>query len=186
MDATTALAQTNDIMMGLIGGLTPDHREARTPCDNWNVHELIEHMVQGGQMIAGALQGQAPPTPAPDYLAEGPAKGWADAYAAMTAAATPEVLAATHRMPFGEVPGEVALSVVAADALTHAWDLAKATDQPIQVDDELAEWARATWQVVIPDGARAADGSAGFKPAVAVADGASELDKLIGFTGRQP
>ena len=53
-------------------------------------------------------------------------------------------------MPFGEVPGEVALSVITADHLTHAWDLARATGQDIEVDDELAEWALATWQVVVP------------------------------------
>ena len=57
-----------------MNGLTPDDREKRTPCDKWNVHELIEHMCQGGQMIAGGLQDQAPPEEMPDFLADGPAE----------------------------------------------------------------------------------------------------------------
>jgi uncharacterized protein (TIGR03086 family) len=184
MDATTALGATNTIVSGLIGNLTPEHRELRTPCDQWNVHELIEHMCQGGQMIAGGLQDQAPPDTTPDFLADGPANGWANAHAALAEAATPDALAAAHQLPFGEVPGEVALSVITADHLTHAWDLARATGQDIEVDDELAEWALATWQVVVPADGRPEDG--GFAAVVPVADDAPALDRLLGYTGRKP
>ena len=88
MDATAAMNQTNQIVTGLIGGLTPEHREMPTPCSEWTVHDLIEHMCQGSHMIAGALQDQAPPAETPDYLSEGPANGWAGAATALTAAAT--------------------------------------------------------------------------------------------------
>jgi uncharacterized protein (TIGR03086 family) len=184
MDATQALAETNGIVTTLVNGLTPDHREARTPCDQWNVHELIEHMCQGGHMIAGGLEGQAPPEEMPDYLAEGPANGWSAAHAALAAAATPDRLAANHQMPFGEVPGEVALSVISADFLVHAWDLAQATEQPLQVSDELAGWALATWQAVVPAEGRPEGG--GFAPVVATADDAPIVDQLVAYTGRNP
>lgn len=184
MDATAALGATNTIVSGLIANLTADHREMRTPCDQWNVHELINHMCEGGQMVAGGLQGQAPPTDAPDLLADGPSTGWSNAYAALDAAATPDALAASHQMPFGEVPGEVALSVITADHLTHAWDLAQATNQPIEVDSDLAEWALATWQVVVPADGRPEGG--GFAAVVPVGDDAPALDRLIGYTGRNP
>ena len=76
MDATTAMGETNTIVTGLMNGLSPDDREKSTPCQKWNVHELIEHMCQGGQMIAGGLQDQAPPEEMPDFLADGPVAGW--------------------------------------------------------------------------------------------------------------
>jgi uncharacterized protein (TIGR03086 family) len=183
MDATTAMTQTDQIVAGLIANLTPDHREMPTPCTEWTVHDLIEHMCQGGHMIAGGLQGQAPPEVAPDYLANGPAQGWSSVMAHMAEAATPDALAATHQMPFGEVPGEVALSVIVADQLTHAWDLARATGQEVDVDDELAAWALATWQAVVPAESRTGDG---FKAAVPVDDDAPVLDQLVGYTGRTP
>ncbi len=183
MDATQAMAQTNQIVTGLMDGLTPEHREMSTPCEQWTVHELIEHMCQGGHMIAGGLRGEAPPEESPDFLSAGPAAGWAAAAAALAAAATPEALTASHQMPFGEVPGEVAVSVITADHLTHAWDLARATNQDLEVDDDLAAWALATWQVAVPADGRTGDG---FAAAVIVSDDASPLDKLVGYTGRQP
>jgi uncharacterized protein (TIGR03086 family) len=183
MDAAAAMTETNQIVDGLIAGLTPEHKEMPTPCDEWNVHELIEHMLQGGHMVAGALQDQPPPDDAPDVLADGPAAGWAGTRDAMVAAATPEALGTKHQTPFGEVPGEMVLSVIASDFLLHGWDLAQATDQSIDVSDELAEFALGTWQAVVP--AEGRDGN-GFADAVPVADDAPALDKVIGYTGRQP
>jgi len=183
MDATAALHQTNEVVTRLIGGLTPEHREMRTPCDQWNVHELIDHMCSGAHGIAGGLQGQAPPEEQPDFLANGPAAGWVAAEAALEQVATPEILTAMHDMPFGNVPGEAAMAVIVSDAATHAWDLAKATDQELGMSEELAEYALATWQGLVP--AEGRDGG-GFKAVVPVADDASAVDRMAGYTGRQP
>jgi uncharacterized protein (TIGR03086 family) len=183
MEPVEAMNQTDEIVTGIIAGLSADHREAPTPCTEWTVHDVIEHMCQGGHMIAGGLQGQAPPDEAPDLLADGPANGWAATIAHMREAATPEALAESHHMPFGEVPGGVALSVIVADQLTHAWDLAQASDQPLVVDDELASWAYETWKMVVPAEGRTGDG---FADVVVVAETASPLDQLVAYTGRKP
>lgn len=186
MDAVEAMKQTNDLVTGLVAGLTPDHREMATPCDQWTVHDVLNHMCGGAHMVAGGMQGQAPeggPGEMPDFLADGPAAGWAAAAAHLSAAATPEALAQKHQMPFGETPGEMAVAVITADHVTHAWDLAKATGQPLQMSDELAEFALNAWKPVVPAEGRTGDG---FKAAVAVDEGASALDKLVAYTGRQP
>ena len=183
MDATTALHQTDRIVTDLIAGLRPEHRDAPTPCTDWTVHDLIGHMCSGGHMIAGALAGETPPDPAPDPLADGPANGWAATSSHLRDAATPDRLAAIHQMPFGEVPGEMALSVIVADLVTHAWDLARATDQTLAVDPDLAAWAHQVWSGVVPAEGRTGDG---FAAAVHVPDGASAMDRLVAYTGRQP
>jgi uncharacterized protein (TIGR03086 family) len=183
MEATTAMNETDRLVAQLISGLTPDDREAPTPCTEWNVHDLLGHMCSGGHMIAGALQGEAPPDPLPDFLADGPANGWSAASAHLQEAATTERLAATHQMPFGEMGGEAALSIIVADQLTHAWDLAQGSGQDLAVDDELAMWALETWKGVVPAEGRTGDG---FKPAVPVGAEASALDQLVAYTGRTP
>jgi uncharacterized protein (TIGR03086 family) len=183
MDPTTAMNQSDTLITGLIGGLTPDDRERSTPCDEWTVHELVGHMCGGAQMIAGALQGEAMPSDPPDFLADGPVAGWAAASASLSAAATPEALAATHTLPFGEMTGSMAVSVIVADQITHAWDLARATGQELDLGDELAEFALATWQPVIPAEGRTGPG---FKAVVEVSDDASTIDRLVAYTGRQP
>ena len=134
-------------------------------------------------MIAGGIQGMAPPEEAPDFLAEGPAAGWASGHAALVDAATPERLAALHQLPFGEVPGEMAVGVITADHLVHAWDVAQATGQEMAVSDELAGWALQTWQGVLGDGPRE---GGNFADAVEVGANASAMDRLAAFTGRNP
>ena len=183
MDPITAMNETDAILTGLIAGLTPENREMSTPCAQWTVHELLGHVYGGAFKIAGGLQDQAAPDESPDFLADGPAAGWVAASAALAAAATPEALEATHTMPFGEVPGAMALSVIVADQLVHAWDLARATGQDFEAGDELAEWALATWESVVPAEGRTSDG---FKAVVEVSDDASAADRLVAYTGRQP
>lgn len=183
MDVMQARAETNQIMDGLIAGLTPEHREMSTPCKKWTVHDLINHMVGGGHMISSALT-QDPstmPDPEADLLPEGPANGWAGAVAAMAAAATPENLEGPRQLPFGEMPGAVGMSVITADHLTHAWDLARATGQEISASDELCEWATQTWGMVLSDDLRNGDAFDAIQPC---ADDASGIDKLAAFTGR--
>ena len=183
MDATTAMQQTNALFTSMIASLTPEHREMSTPCDQWTVHDLLGHVCGGAQMIAGGLQDQVPPEEPPDYLAGGPVAGWTDARTALEAAATPEALAASHQMPFGEVPGEMALAVISADILTHAWDLAQATGISHGISDGLAEFALQAWMPLVPAEGRTGDG---FKAAVSVAADASPVDRLVGYTGRTP
>jgi uncharacterized protein (TIGR03086 family) len=182
MDATTAMNQTNTIVTTMVSALTPQHREMATPCDDWTVHELVGHMCEGVQGIAGGLQGQAPPAETPDFLADGPKAGWDAAVTAITAAATPDVLSAIHQMPFGEVPGEMAVSVIVADMITHAWDLAEATGIEHGISDELAQFALQTWKPLVPAEGR----GDGFKAVIDVGDDASSLQQLLGYTGRQP
>lgn len=175
--------QTNTLVTTMIASLTPEHREMATPCDQWTVHDLLGHMCGGVQKMAGGLQGQAPAADAPDFLADGPLAGWTAARAALEAAATPEALATTHEMPFGKVPGEMAVAVITADILTHAWDLGQATGIKHGISDELADFGLQTWMPVVPAEGRTGDG---FKAAVIVAANAAPLDRLLGYTGRNP
>lgn len=183
MDATAAMQQSDELLSGLIAGLTPEHREMRTPCDEWNVHELVDHICSGTHMIAGGLAGEAPPEEMPNFMANGPAAAWRDAAAHLSEAVTPDVLHSLHEMPFGHVPGEAAVSVIVADQVTHAWDLAKATGLPFTPSQELAQFALSTWQPFVPAGDRT---GYAFKPAINIGDDAPVVDRLVSYTGRQP
>ena len=183
MDVMQARAETNRIVDGLIAGLTPEHREMSTPCRKWTVHDLIDHMVAGGHMISAALDQDpsAMPDPEADHLPDGPAAGWAGAVEAMAAAATPDNLESPRALPFGEMPGAVGMSVITADHLTHAWDLARATGQTIDASDEVCEWASQTWAMVLTDDLRNGDAFDAVQPC---ADDAPAIDRLAAFTGR--
>lgn len=182
MNAMTALAATDRLMTSVIDQLRPEHREKPTPCTEWNVHDVIDHVVRGCQMVAHGLQGETLPDNGHDYLADGPSKGWANAYDALTAAATPDALAGSHDMPIGHISGEQAVSIITADAATHAWDIAKGADVDFTMTDDLAQWVLTTWQAVITPESR----PGGFAYIVPVTDDAPVLHHMLGFTGRRP
>jgi uncharacterized protein (TIGR03086 family) len=111
-----------------------------TPCPQWTVRDLISHVIAGNRRVAGAAAdaeaaGVAPPPLDAAALVDAHA---ASAAAAQSVFAAPDGLSRTFDVPFGRVPGTVCIGLRTADALTHAWDLARATGQPTDLDAELA------------------------------------------------
>lgn len=110
--------------------------DAPTPCPGWTVRDLAHHVVGGNQRVAGVAA--APPTAGADELAE-LIRAHAESAAAVQAVfAAPDGLTRTFDVPFGVIPGAVCIQLRTADALTHAWDLAKATGQSTDLDPEVA------------------------------------------------
>jgi uncharacterized protein (TIGR03086 family) len=104
--------------------------------------------------------------------------------ATVDAYSQPGVLEGTVKGSSGDVPAMQILGIALCDQLIHGWDLAKATGQDATMPADLAA---AAWMMIggrIPDDVRGPGRS--FSSAVAVADDASDQDKLIGYCGRTP
>lgn len=111
-----------------------------------------------------------------------PAAAYRDSADAVLAAfALPGVLERVVAVPFGSVPGIVALHLRIVEVLVHGWDLARATRQPVRFAEDLAEqeleFTRARLGDVPP--ARSP-----FGPPQPVADGAPAIDRLAACLGR--
>lgn len=85
-------------------------------------------------------------------------------------------------LPFGEFPASVALELPAMEMVVHAWDLATATYQSVDWDQDLLidtlRFVRATFT---SSETRGTD----FRPPIPVDDDAPTIDRLVGFLGRQ-
>lgn len=164
-----------------------DQLDAPTPCTDFRVRDLCNHLTGGGHMFAAALRGELdmdPDAPMPDLVGDDPAGAFARARADFDAAAhAPGVSETMVALPFGTMPYGVAMSIAALDLLVHSWDLATATGQAFAPDPALVAAAYAFAQQAITPEMR---GTGSFGPAVAVDEGAPELDKLVGYTGRAP
>ena len=134
MDPLTQLDQLGPHLGGVVAGITPDQLDRPTPCADFTVRGVLEHMIGGATVFAAAYRGEAPAEPdLSDPLGGfGPALG--DLVAAISA---PGALDRTVAAPFGEVPGETFARFVVLDGLVHGWDLATATGQPYDPPDEL-------------------------------------------------
>jgi uncharacterized protein (TIGR03086 family) len=180
VDTVDALERTFDHTQTVLAGVKPQQYDAPTPCTEWDVRTLMEHMVGVVAMMGAAVSGQEPQ---PFELAPDPASQFADiAKTAIAAWRTPGVLDKSLTAPAGEMPGHVYANINLLDTATHTWDLAKATGQPAALPDDVAIAAmEASRQVVSPE-LRAGR----FADEIPVADAASETDKLVGFLGRTP
>jgi uncharacterized protein (TIGR03086 family) len=162
------------------------HLDAATPCDEWSVRRLIDHMLAAQEMFAAGASGGtiAPPTgPPPDLVRGDPAAQYERARkATIDAYAEPLVLAGTVKGVSGDVPAMQVVGIAFCDQLIHGWDLARATGQ----DDSMpAEFVAVAWQLLdgqIPDAARGPGKN--FKAAVAVPHDAGDQDKLLAYCGR--
>ena len=172
--------------------MTPkDQLSAPTPCTEWDVRALLNHLI-GTLWLAAALFGdQAPRYPmAPGALPPGdlagddPAAAYAEAAtAALAAAAAGDSLTRVHVTPLGEMPGPALAGFTTLDMLVHGWDLATATGQPADLDGRLAAHVLgfATSALASPEtrGPR-------IGPAIPVAADAPVTHQLVAFLGRRP
>jgi uncharacterized protein (TIGR03086 family) len=148
-----------------------------TPCDEWNVRALLNHMLDSQRWFAEAPKGQSSPGPSPtppDLLGAAPAKEYEAArQATLDAYRDPDVL---------EKHGPT-LGIGFVDQLVHGWDLARATGQDATIPPDLAEAAFKMINGRMDDSDARGDM---FKPAVKVSDHASAQEKLLAYGGRQP
>ena len=174
---TRALSAIGD----LIAGIRDDQWSAPTPCTDWTVHDLVNHLVGVNLVFAALLSDQAPPASGADHLGDNPAGAYRDSGVAVQAAFDqPGVLERTYYGPLGAASGAERLHVRIVDLLAHGWDLAQATGQPAELPEDLAEQALAFTQAQLSTMPR----TGRFGPAQTVDDDAPAIDWLVAFLGR--
>jgi len=174
---------------GVLETVSPEQTDLPTPCTSWKVRDVVNHLVGGPRYFAvtaetgtAPAQGEMTDFARGDYRTEF-AAGAARAVAAFRAEGAMDK---TMTLPFGELPGSRFVLIASTDAFVHAWDLAKATGQPTDLDPELATRLLEFARVAIPDAFRGPDGKAPFGPAVSIDESAPAADRLAAFMGRQP
>jgi uncharacterized protein (TIGR03086 family) len=160
----------------IVAGTSEDQMDAPTPCTEWSVRDLLDHMIGGNEAVGGAAD-----LPASDHVAryDASARKMIDAFSA------PGALEKTFEMPWGDTPGPVLLGLMIADTVVHGTDLARATGQDVSVDPELAEAVYGmTSEMMEPNGSFPR-GTA-FAPPVEVPADAPVQDKMLAYLGRRP
>ena len=178
MDTLTQLDRLGGPLGGVVAGITPDQLDNQTPCTEFTVRGVLEHMVAGATMFTAAFTGEAPGEPQLDDVLGAFEPTIGTLLAAMHA---PGALERTISAPFGEVPGETFARFVVLDGLVHGWDMAVATGQPYDPPDDLVAEADAFARQTL-DGLR--DGDT-FAAAVEPSADATPIERLAAYTGRR-
>jgi uncharacterized protein (TIGR03086 family) len=175
-----------DAFTARVEAVREDQWTAPTPCTEWNVAELVMHIVDEHRWAPPLLAGHDLKTSA-DIVAGtsdrgDPARNWdAAATESRRAFGEPGVLDRTVELSRGATPVSDYLGEMIGDMVIHSWDLGKAIgyDQPLP--EPLVEFTYRTFSGV---GDLSSTGLFG-KP-VPVGDDASKEDKLVALAGRDP
>ncbi|MGI8679722.1 MAG: TIGR03086 family metal-binding protein [Jatrophihabitans sp.] len=167
----------------LIAGIRAEQWDEPTPCEDWSVRDLVEHLITGNDLFARALlAGSSSAATDPDRAPGQSGGAYRQSTAALLAAFGADgVMERVVDVPFGSVPGIVALHLRLVEALAHGWDLARATGQAPPFDEEIAEQELAFTRAKL---AEIPAGRSPFGPPQPVADDAPALDRLAACLGR--
>jgi uncharacterized protein (TIGR03086 family) len=159
--------------------VTPDQWAAPTPCTEWEIRDLVTHVIATHWRILANLDASAPHQvdPASDLSTQ-----WSEASAAVKAAlADPDRASQTVAGTFGEQSFESLVGrLLCADTLVHTWDLARAAGQEEQLDPDAVVKAM---EFLAPlDAAIRRPG--GFGPKIDPPADANTQTRLLNFGGR--
>jgi uncharacterized protein (TIGR03086 family) len=179
-----ALDQTGQI----ISRIRPGQEGLPTPCSEWNVRALVNHVVQDVQQYTATAGGGTPDRGDGDVIGDDWAGAYGEAARSLLAAWRREgALDETIKTPMGEFPATWRVGNQIADMVVHGWDIATATGQSTELDPELGELALEWGKENLRPEFRGDEGSGkSFGPEVSVSDDAPLHDRLAGFFGRDP
>jgi uncharacterized protein (TIGR03086 family) len=163
----------------VLEAVRPEQLTAPTPCTEWSVQDLVDHLTAGTSYLLAGMQGRAP-----EPVSGSDATQFRDGVAAvLQALAEPGALERTCTSPLGfEWPIAQAVMGTVMDVLVHTWDLARATGQAVSLDPELVGFCVSTFLPDMPERGREA-GIVG--PAVPVAADAPDDVRLLAAMGRR-
>ncbi|MFD5146913.1 TIGR03086 family metal-binding protein [Streptomyces sp. NPDC058401] len=184
------LDQAYEALRTVAGAVPADALGAPTPCEQWNVGQVLQHAAGDQLAYAGRLTGGPGPaedpfaptgalTGTPAELLEPALAAAAEAFAGVR----PGTAEVPVPLPPFTLPAETAVAAAALDAAVHAWDLAVATGQASPLTPALA-------LALGPAARLLAEPLRGFAyaPALSPAPGpdTDPAGALLAFLGRRP
>jgi uncharacterized protein (TIGR03086 family) len=182
MEPLEQLDQLGPMLGGVVSQIGRDQLDEPTPCRQFTVRGVLDHMVTGATSFAAGFRGESAPAPDHDGVTDPLASFGAALNGLADAMHSPGALDRTIAAPFGDVPGQAFARFVVLDGLVHGWDLAVATGQPYQPPDALVDAADTFAREAIVPAMR--DAGMFSAPADAPA-GATPIERLVAFTGRR-
>jgi uncharacterized protein (TIGR03086 family) len=178
MDEFSTAEDSLAATLQVVTAIGPDGLHRRTPCGEWDVAALADHLIDTISRL-GAAAGIAPMATNAGSIEE-----------RIQQVTQPILTGWRHLGLAGDVqfsgrtlPSPLALGILCLELIVHGWDFAVALRRPFHVTDAHAAHILDLAQQTLTPESRV---TAGFDPAVPMSTDASALDQLVAFTGRNP
>ena len=191
MEAIAALKTANAEFESRLREIGPRDWASATPCSEWDVRALVNHVLLGTRMSIQVLAGMPREeviAGLDDDLLEGapdPVAGFVELADEMVAGfSAPGGLEGIVEHPGGDFPRAMFVGFRVADAALHAWDLATAIGADDGLDNELVQFL---WDDAQPQREMlAATGMFGESASGTVGDSAPLQTQYLDLMGRRP
>jgi uncharacterized protein (TIGR03086 family) len=163
----------------------PDGWGAPTPCTEWCVRDLLNHMVSehlwAPHLLSGETVEQVGDRYDGDVLGNEPVAAWDAAIAASLAAWEEVPDDATVHLSFGDTSADEYAEQMLTDLAVHAWDLARGAGLEARLDPDVVRHVWGYASVRVPEW----QGSSMLAPPVRTQSNDLQ-DQLIALVGRHP
>ncbi len=162
-----------------------DQLNLPTPCTEWNLKQLTNHLVYELSWIPDLISGKTVAEIGDKYegdlLGSDIRKAWGIVAAAASEAIAGADLDSTVNLSWGNVPAREYIIEVGRDVCIHGWDIAQATNCNLIIEPELAQFY---YDNTLPHADSLSRGG-GFAPAIEVPKDSDIQTKLLALLGRQ-
>ncbi|NLU68093.1 TIGR03086 family protein [Streptomyces sp. HNM0574] len=164
------------------------HWAAPTPCADWDVRELLNHLISehlwAPHLLGGATLTEVGDRFDGDLTGTDPVAAWTEAAAGSRSAFhAPRALDGTVYVSSGQIPAALYCWQMTTDLAVHGWDLAHGLGITGHVIDDAL--ATALYERAVPQIEEWQDLGI-FDPPVTVPEDASPQDHLVALLGRTP
>jgi len=145
MDSKVFFSEVLTLSGGCFKHISNDQLSVSTPCSEWNLEALINHMVGEllwlSQLLGGKSIKDVGRSLDGDLLGEDFQKSWLDGCQNATKTVSSANLDAKVVLSYGEVTMRHYLNEVSCDLLIHGWDVAQSINCSLIIPVELAQFA---------------------------------------------
>lgn len=185
MQAVDILAKAAEQASACMRHLHADQLDNPTPCTEWNVRQLVNHMVSELRWMPPLLQGKRLEDVGSsldgDLLGTDPGSAWQHAVDAALVASKRAAPDSTVHTSSGQRPAPDYIEEVGVDIFIHSWDLDQGLQCSLRLDETIARYILDTYR----DRAAEMAASGVYQPPVQVPPDAPVQDKLLGLFGRK-
>lgn len=183
MEPTEQLSYILPTLSATVDRLEVGQLNDPTPCNDFTVHDVLDHMIVLGASFTYWFRGDDAPeltAPcAPDRVPTAEFREVMDDL--LEAVKSPGAMERSISTPMGEMPGSDFARFVAFDGLIHGWDLASSTGQRFELPPVVIDSVDGFAREAVTDEMR--DGDT-FKVATTPPADASAMARLVAFSGR--
>jgi uncharacterized protein (TIGR03086 family) len=178
-DELESAEATFAVLDHVLHGIAEDDLDKQTPCREFDVASLTDHLMNSITVIGGVAGAEFPERDRTDSVER-----------QVVMAGRPALDAWKRRgldgtVPFGsgEAPAKMMAGILSLEFLVHAWDYAAAVGREVNAPDSLTDYVMGLAKTIITPEGRS---RAGFDDPIELPDEAGSLERLLAYTGRRP